>query len=77
MKPSGQSETALNGDVGEFPTTGSVGVNSKGTLSDEHERKPGTTTREQAKRINYLAFGLVTAGCRFESCPVHHSNHES
>jgi len=66
MKPSGQTETAVNRDVGDRG-------NSKGTLSDEHERKRGTTTREQAKRINYLAFGLVTAGCRFESCPVHHS----
>ena len=32
MKPSGQSETALNRDVGEFPTTGSV----EGTVR-EHE----------------------------------------
>src|SRR5215469_12978163 len=50
--------------------------NSRGTLSDEHREKPATTTREQARRINYLAFGVVTAGCRFESCPVHQLSKE-
>ena len=46
--------------------------NCKGTLSDEQGRKPATTTREQARRINSLAFGVVTAGWRFESSAAHH-----
>jgi hypothetical protein len=46
--------------------------NNKGTLSAEHRRKPGTKTREQARRINNLVSGAVTAGWRFESSPVHH-----
>ncbi len=46
--------------------------NDKGTLSDEQGRKPATTTREQARRINSLTFGVVTAGWRFESSAAHH-----
>src|SRR6266571_345019 len=41
--------------------------NSKGTLSAEHHRKPGTETREQARRINNLALASVTAGWRFNA----------
>jgi hypothetical protein len=48
--------------------------NNKGTLSAEHHGKPDTETREQARRINHLAFGVMTAGCRFEPCPDHHFN---
>ena len=47
--------------------------NTRGTLSDKQHRKSGTATREQARRINHLTFNVVTTGCRFESCPVHHS----
>jgi hypothetical protein len=47
--------------------------NDKGTLSDEQGRKPANTTREQARRINSLVFGVVTAGSRFKSWAAHHS----
>ena len=40
--------------------------NDKGTVSDEQGRKPATTTREQARRINYLALGEVATGSRFD-----------
>jgi hypothetical protein len=48
-----------------------VAGNNKGTLSAKHHRKPSTTTREQARRINKLDLMVVTTGWRFESSPVH------
>jgi hypothetical protein len=34
----------------------------RGTLSDEHDRKPGTVARKQAERINGLAFSRGDSG---------------
>ena len=72
--PSGRVLSLNNDSVGRLMAAQnhSTQGNDKGTLSDEQGRKPVTTTRERARRINNLTFGVVTAGWRFESSAAHH-----
>ena len=39
----------------------------------EHPAKRAQTTLRKARRCNTIAYLRKSTGCRFESCPVHHS----
>jgi hypothetical protein len=73
--PGSGRRAALTRRWGDTPPRGGNGASTppshQGTLGDEQYRKSVIATREQAKRINHLAFVVVTTGCSiFVAGPV-------